>query len=118
MCALISRPTYCTFREYFSSLSLYSVWNMMLNIYVDATQGDDTATELCFGTFTPDTGVRLMTHDDITTPSGHGRVEVRMNGAWSSVCDDGFDERAAATLCSHLGFTGGKVTSLIIQLST
>lgn len=38
-----------------------------------------------------------------------GRLEIRHNGIWGTVCDDDFNEDAAKVVCSHLGFRGSAV---------
>ena len=47
-----------------------------------------------------------------TTALGYGRLEIRMNGEWTTVCDDGFDVQSAQALCTHVGFSGGEVDIL------
>ncbi len=37
-----------------------------------------------------------------------GRVEVCDNGAWGTVCDNGWGTRDAQAVCAQLGFGAGK----------
>ena len=46
--------------------------------------------------------VRLVNGSGI--PS-QGRVEIKINWRWGTVCDDGFDEKDAGVICSMLGFS-------------
>ena len=50
----------------------------------------------------PETNIRLVDGGGIPT---HGRVEIQINGTWGTICDDGFDQRDAAVICSMMGFS-------------
>jgi len=37
-------------------------------------------------------------------PHNGGRLEIKHNGVWGTVCDDGFNNRSADVACHMLGF--------------
>ncbi len=43
-----------------------------------------------------------------------GRVEVCDNGAWGTVCDNGWGTRDVQVVCAQLGFGVGKINWRII----
>lgn len=35
-----------------------------------------------------------------------GRIEIKHNGVWGTICDDDFNEDAAKVVCKRLGYIG------------
>ena len=46
---------------------------------------------------------QIRLQDSVLT--NQGLVEVSCNGQWGTVCDDGFDQTDANTVCRQLGYT-------------
>ncbi|XP_041372563.1 deleted in malignant brain tumors 1 protein-like [Gigantopelta aegis] len=54
-----------------------------------------------------DVGVRCQLSVRLVNGSGirtQGRVEIKINGTWGTVCDDGFDSKDASVICAMMGF--------------
>ncbi|XP_041372561.1 deleted in malignant brain tumors 1 protein-like [Gigantopelta aegis] len=54
-----------------------------------------------------DVGVRCQLSVRLVNGSGirtQGRVEIKINGTWGTVCDDGFDSNDASVICAMMGF--------------
>ncbi|KAL1502427.1 hypothetical protein ABEB36_007568 [Hypothenemus hampei] len=66
--------------------------------YDDCTDNSDEASHHCDAP----TSFRLING---TNPR-EGRLEIRHNDIWGSVCDDDFNEDAAKIVCRSLGYTG------------
>ena len=48
---------------------------------------------------------QLPSYDLIKDQVSRGMVEVCVNGSYSRVCDDGWDNRDASVVCSQVGFS-------------
>ena len=48
---------------------------------------------------------QLPSYDLIKDQVSRGMVEVCVNGSYSRVCDDGWDNRDASVVCSQMGFS-------------
>ena len=38
--------------------------------------------------------------------SSEGRVEIKIDGSWSTICDDNWGIESANAICNHLGYSG------------
>ena len=60
---------------------------------------------------------QLPSYDLIKDQVSRGIVEVCMNGNYSRVCDDGWDNRDASVVCSQMGFSRYGKSSFYLSLS-
>ena len=63
------------------------------------------------------------TDGELRLPSGYvpgeGRVEICINNAWGTVCDDGWDNTDASVVCRQLGYYPiGMLASIVIIFLT
>ena len=65
----------------------------------DCQDGSDEKRDQCDSSL----GVRLIGGNNVTS----GRVEIRHNGVWGSVCDDEFGTEEGGVVCKMLGLPGG-----------
>ena len=56
----------------------------------------------------PDGDLRLVGGSN----SNHGRLEVKVTGAWGTVCDDNFGEENAKVTCQQLGLPSSQASAL------
>ncbi|XP_046574468.1 LOW QUALITY PROTEIN: deleted in malignant brain tumors 1 protein-like [Haliotis rubra] len=45
---------------------------------------------------------------DINGRTDYGRLEIKLNGTWASVCDNGFNDNSAEVACHQMGYNKGK----------
>ena len=65
----------------------------------DCQDGSDEKRDQCDSPL----GVRLIGGNNVTS----GRLEIRHNGVWGSVCDDEFGAEEGGVVCKMLGLPGG-----------
>lgn len=52
-------------------------------------------------------GLKLVTAERTFVEKVSGRLEVKQNQRWGTVCDDMFGQKDAKVACGQLGLTGG-----------
>lgn len=55
--------------------------------------------------FQSPTEIRLVNGEN----NHEGRLEIKHNGLWGTICDDDFNEDAAKVVCKKLGYSGRSI---------
>lgn len=77
---------------------------------VNDCEHNEDAGVMCL-THTPPRGVALRLVGGLSRRSG--RIEIKYQGVWGSICDDSWDDRDATVVCKQLGYSSGTALKAI-----